>query len=227
MVQTPLFFGYTLAIWLLISAFPSQNLLLAAIAIFALVAIAGSNWSLSQAKVRPRRSKFARELAIWGAIMLLLPLLLQQPVGRDNLVPILLFVGLLFFVTLSQKNATFGQVVAACYPSATGFYVALMAVLMGLGSVAQGWEVPSAAESAHLVWIGVLFGLIQVLLIESTRCDGPTKFRFETGFLSAAIFVQFSYFGETPSNNVLFASPLIFTSIILMLGHWHLRRTRY
>ncbi|WP_424981274.1 hypothetical protein [Maritalea sp. S77] len=217
LLQISMGLGVCAAFWLLLLVLNTNSLLISALLVFMLSALRLAEWYRRRTQKMDEYARLGIELAGFGTLMFALPLLLSATIVPSNLLTLLAFA--LFAALLgARQSKPIQQRWRQMWPSALGFYASLLAVIVGLFSAGQGWVNPSPAESFHLVWIGVLFGLIQIAIVHAIRLSSPKRFNysFETGFLVMVTFIEIVYFRERPASNILFALPFFLTALIFM-----------
>ncbi|MCF4098309.1 hypothetical protein [Maritalea mediterranea] len=219
--------GCLAAFWLMLLALNVHSLLLPALLVFLMSAL---NLIARRSGRRDKADRYGRiglEFVIGGGLMFGLPILIGSPLSQANMlaVAVCLWCIALLFVQQSKHWQVRWQRV---WPSSIGFYASVLAVFLGAATVGQGWVTPTTAESFHLIWIGVLFGLIQIAIIHAKRLRGRKQlhFSFETGFLMMAIFVEIAYFRERPAANILLALPFFLSALIFLSWRWRPNRGR-
>lgn len=217
LLQISMGLGVCGAFWLLLLVLNSNSLLITALLVFMLSALRLAVWYRRRRQKIDDYARLGIELAGWGVLMFALPLLLSATITPTNLQTLFAFA--LFAMLLGARHHKhIHQRWQQVWPSALGFYASLLAVIVGLFSVGQGWVNPSPSESYHLIWVGVLFGLIQIAVVHAIRMHGQKRFNysFETGFLVTVTFIEVAYFRERPANNILFALPFFLSALIFM-----------
>lgn len=219
LLQSSMGLGVVAAFWLLLMVLNTHSLLFAALLVFMLSAMQLASRYWHRRESRQAEGRFGIDMIICGVAMFALPLLIKLPVATANLMAILVIAWCGALLALRQSKVWRSQW-KLVWPSALGFYSSILAVIVGAFSTSQGWVDPNTAESFHLIWIGVLFGLMQIAIIHAKRLEGLKRpnFNFETGFLLMVTFLEIAYFRERPANNILFALPFFLTALIFMAG---------
>jgi drug/metabolite transporter (DMT)-like permease len=90
------------------------------------------------------------------------------------------------------------------------FYFSLICAVGGLATLPLGWIVPSAAQLAALVALGVLGGLAHILLTESYRyASASVVAPFDYTTMLWAFLLGYALFGEVPTLYVLVGAVIV------------------
>jgi len=90
------------------------------------------------------------------------------------------------------------------------FYFSLICAVGGLATLPLGWIVPSAAQLAALIALGVLGGLAHILLTESYRyASASVVAPFDYTTMLWAFLLGYAIFGEVPTLYVLVGAVIV------------------
>ena len=102
-------------------------------------------------------------------------------------------------------------------------YFSLLTSVLGLITLVLGWRLPSAADGALLVGIGILGGIGQILLTQSYRyADASLVAPFEYTTMVWAFLIGWFVFGQAPVQTVVIGAAIVALSGIFVL--WRERR---
>jgi drug/metabolite transporter (DMT)-like permease len=97
-------------------------------------------------------------------------------------------------------------------------YFSLLTSVLGLITLVLGWRLPSAADGALLVGIGILGGIGQILLTQSYRyADASLVAPFEYTTMVWAFLIGWFVFGQAPVQTVVIGAVIVALSGIFVL----------
>jgi len=102
--------------------------------------------------------------------------------------------------------------------SAIVFWFLIIASILSLATLPFGWVMPTPAEAAILVSIGVIGGFQQVLMTAAYRnADASVLAPFDYTSMLFAIFIAYIVFSEVPTWTVLGGSAIVVTAGIFII----------
>lgn len=110
------------------------------------------------------------------------------------------------------------RLVATEATAAIVFYFSLTATLLSLVTLPFGWVVPSSEEAMLLVAAGLIGGVAQIMLTESTRhAEASLIAPFEYSSMIVTIVIGYVIFEEIPTAPMLIGAALIVMSGLFII----------
>ena len=110
------------------------------------------------------------------------------------------------------------RLTATEHTSTIVFYFSAFSALIGLATLPFGWIVPTGAQAALLVAIGLLGGVAQLFLTESYRhADASLIAPFEYTTILWATVLGYAMFGDVPSRLVAVGSGVVIAAGIFVI----------
>jgi drug/metabolite transporter (DMT)-like permease len=115
------------------------------------------------------------------------------------------------------------QLTATEKTGAIVFYFQTLTTVLGLATLAWGWNLPRAGDAALLVLIGILGGIGQILLTQSYRYAETSLIApFEYTTMVWALLIGWLVFGDVPVGTVIIGGAIVVSSGIFVI--WRERR---
>lgn len=157
-------------------------------------------------------------IGLAGVAVILAPRLTVGVSGASGPEAIGAMAALLGAVGAALAQVFIRRLVATEATAAIVFYFSLTATLLSLVTLPFGWVVPSSEEAMLLVAAGLIGGVAQIMLTESTRhAEASLIAPFEYSSMIVTIVIGYVIFEEIPTAPMLIGAALIVMSGLFII----------